>query len=180
MTSMNTRLNIGKLDGNNVQKNGGSKQVGFKQLGSRVKTRVHGIHFQKRVWFEVELQGAQETREVEVIQDSKNDDAALNKLPSRVNLDRRGIEISSLLCPLCLGDFETVNHSFFNCELAKGLSSLFAKWWVVDIPACGNIAEWYEWLGGLHVSSNVRLFLEGVGGDYYVVYLEFLESFDLF
>ncbi|GKB32785.1 RNA-directed DNA polymerase, eukaryota, reverse transcriptase zinc-binding domain protein [Tanacetum coccineum] len=88
----------------------------------------------------------------------------LNKLPSRVNLDRRGIEISSLLCPLCLGDFETVNHSFFNCDLAKGLWSLFAKWWEVDIPACGNIAEWYEWLGGLHVSSNVRLFLEGVGG----------------
>ncbi|GJT47588.1 putative RNA-directed DNA polymerase, eukaryota, reverse transcriptase zinc-binding domain protein [Tanacetum coccineum] len=86
----------------------------------------------------------------------------LNKLPSRVNLDRRGIEISSLLCPLCLGDFETVNHSFFNCDLAKGLWSLFAKWWEVDIPACGNIAEWYEWLGGLHVSSNVRLFLEGV------------------
>ncbi|GJV17167.1 RNA-directed DNA polymerase, eukaryota, reverse transcriptase zinc-binding domain protein [Tanacetum coccineum] len=88
----------------------------------------------------------------------------LNKLPSRVNLDRRGIEISSLLCPLCLGDFETVNHSFFNCDLAKGLWSLFAKWWEVDIPAYGNIAEWYEWLGGLHVSSNVRLFLEGVGG----------------
>ncbi|GKB11683.1 putative RNA-directed DNA polymerase, eukaryota, reverse transcriptase zinc-binding domain protein [Tanacetum coccineum] len=88
----------------------------------------------------------------------------LNKLSSRVNLVRRGIEISSLLCPLCLGDFETVNHSFFNCDLAKGLWSLFAKWWEVDIPACGNIAEWYEWLGGLHVSSNVRLFLEGVGG----------------
>nr|GEW48110.1 hypothetical protein [Tanacetum cinerariifolium] len=62
----------------------------------------------------------------------------LNKLPSRVNLDRRGIEISSLLCPLCLGDFETVNHSFFNCDMAKGLWSLFAsggRWifWFVAI-----------------------------------------------
>ncbi|GJT52485.1 hypothetical protein Tco_0978642 [Tanacetum coccineum] len=33
MASMNTRLNIEKLDGNIVQKHGGSKQVGFKQLG---------------------------------------------------------------------------------------------------------------------------------------------------
>jgi hypothetical protein len=55
MASMNTRLNIEKLDGNIVQKHGGSKQVGFKQLGFDVKTRVHREHVQKRVWFEVEL-----------------------------------------------------------------------------------------------------------------------------
>ncbi|GJZ85701.1 hypothetical protein Tco_0651040 [Tanacetum coccineum] len=38
MASMNTRLNIEKLDGNIVQKHGGSKQVGFKQLGPGVET----------------------------------------------------------------------------------------------------------------------------------------------
>nr|GEY35892.1 RNA-directed DNA polymerase, eukaryota, reverse transcriptase zinc-binding domain protein [Tanacetum cinerariifolium] len=78
-----------------------------------------------------------------------------NNLSSRVNLDRRGIEISSLLCPLCLGDFEMVNHSLFNCDMAKGLWSLFAKLWEVDIPVCSNIAEWYEWLGSLHVYSKM-------------------------
>ncbi|GJZ25376.1 hypothetical protein Tco_0569629 [Tanacetum coccineum] len=35
MTSMNTRLNIEKLDDNIVQKHRGSKQVGLKQLGSK-------------------------------------------------------------------------------------------------------------------------------------------------
>ncbi|GJX69523.1 hypothetical protein Tco_0305250 [Tanacetum coccineum] len=35
MDSMNTRLNIEKLDGNIVQKHRGSKQVGFKQLGHK-------------------------------------------------------------------------------------------------------------------------------------------------
>ncbi|GKA92908.1 hypothetical protein Tco_0814833 [Tanacetum coccineum] len=35
MASMNTRLNIEKLDENIVQKHGGSKQVGLKQLGSK-------------------------------------------------------------------------------------------------------------------------------------------------
>ncbi|GKD93725.1 RNA-directed DNA polymerase, eukaryota, reverse transcriptase zinc-binding domain protein, partial [Tanacetum coccineum] len=88
----------------------------------------------------------------------------INKLPSMVNLDRRGIEVSSLLCPSCLGDLETVNHTFFNCDLAKDLWSLLAKWWELDIPVCGNIKELYDWLGGVHVSSKVRLFLEGVGG----------------
>ena len=76
----------------------------------------------------------------------------LNKLPSRVNLDRRGIDVISLICPSCQGDIETVNHTFFNCSLAKDLWSLFAKWWDLDIPICGNIEEWYVWLDGLHVS----------------------------
>nr|GEW86147.1 protein trichome birefringence-like 19 [Tanacetum cinerariifolium] len=73
MASMNTRLNIKKLDGNIVQKHGDSKQVGFKQLGPGVETGVHGVHDEKRVWFEVELQGAQGDREAEVFQVSNND-----------------------------------------------------------------------------------------------------------
>ncbi|GJY70927.1 hypothetical protein Tco_0474630 [Tanacetum coccineum] len=52
---MNTRLNIKKLDGNIVQKHGGSKQVGFKQLSPSVETGVHEVHDEKRVWFELEL-----------------------------------------------------------------------------------------------------------------------------
>ncbi|GJV37260.1 hypothetical protein Tco_1409737 [Tanacetum coccineum] len=44
----------------------GSKQVGFKQLGPGVETGVHGVQVDKRVWFEVELQGTQGNREAEV------------------------------------------------------------------------------------------------------------------
>ncbi|GJT14669.1 hypothetical protein Tco_0861711 [Tanacetum coccineum] len=73
MASMNTRLNIKKLDGNIVQKHGCSKQVGFKQLGPCVETRVHGVHDEKRVWFEVKPQGAQGDHEVEVFQVSNDD-----------------------------------------------------------------------------------------------------------
>ncbi|GKC75280.1 hypothetical protein Tco_1126054 [Tanacetum coccineum] len=57
MASMNTRLNIEKLDENIVQKHGGSKQVGLKQLGSKqvgfkqlgpgVETGFHGVQDEK-------------------------------------------------------------------------------------------------------------------------------------
>nr|GEV25820.1 zinc finger, CCHC-type [Tanacetum cinerariifolium] len=73
MASMNTRLNIEKLDVNIVQKHGGSKQVEFKQLGPCVKTGVHGVHDEKHVWFEVKLQGAQGDREAKVFQVSNDD-----------------------------------------------------------------------------------------------------------
>ncbi|GKF48522.1 hypothetical protein Tco_0141773 [Tanacetum coccineum] len=70
-----------------------SKQVGFKQLGPGVETGVYGVHDEKRVWFEVELQGAQGNREAEVFQVS-NDDAAVaqrrledKKLEEKTNTD---------------------------------------------------------------------------------------------
>ncbi|GJW67402.1 hypothetical protein Tco_0121826 [Tanacetum coccineum] len=54
----------------------GQKQVGFKQLGSGVETGFHEVQDAKHVWFEVELQGAQGDRETDVFQVS-NDDAAV-------------------------------------------------------------------------------------------------------
>ncbi|GJR50273.1 hypothetical protein Tco_1400794 [Tanacetum coccineum] len=77
---------------------------------------------------------------------------------------RRGIKVGLILCPSCLDDIETVNHSFFNCVMAKDLWALLAKLWELDISVCGNIAEWYDWLDYLRASSKVCLFLEGVGG----------------
>nr|GEX27816.1 zinc finger, CCHC-type [Tanacetum cinerariifolium] len=86
MTSMNTRLNIENLDENIVQKHGGSKQVGLKQLGHKqvgfkqldpgVNTGFHEVQDEKRVWFEVELHGAQGDRKADVFQVS-NDDTAV-------------------------------------------------------------------------------------------------------
>ncbi|GKD71108.1 hypothetical protein Tco_1325198 [Tanacetum coccineum] len=76
MASMNTSLNIKNLNGNIVQKHGCSIKVRFKQLGHGVETGVHGVQIDKRVWFEVELQGAQGDREAEIFQVS-NDDAAV-------------------------------------------------------------------------------------------------------
>ncbi|GKC77889.1 hypothetical protein Tco_1128663 [Tanacetum coccineum] len=76
MSSLITRFDIEKLDENIVQNHGGSKQVwfkqlghkqvGFKQLGPGVETGVHRVQGEKRVWFEVELQGAQGDRKPEV------------------------------------------------------------------------------------------------------------------
>nr|GEV94969.1 hypothetical protein [Tanacetum cinerariifolium] len=50
----------------------------------------------------------------------------LNKLPTRVNLERKGFVIGSSLCPLCHLDVKTANHLFFNCELARDLWSSLA------------------------------------------------------
>nr|GEV01413.1 RNA-directed DNA polymerase, eukaryota, reverse transcriptase zinc-binding domain protein [Tanacetum cinerariifolium] len=88
----------------------------------------------------------------------------LNKLPSRVNLNKKGIKVDSTLCPTCGLDVETLNHIFFNCEMAKDLWLLLAKWWDLDVPFCDNISNWYEWLNDVRVTTKSRLILESVGG----------------
>ncbi|PWA81137.1 Bet v I domain-containing protein [Artemisia annua] len=84
----------------------------------------------------------------------------LNKLPSRLNLHQRGIDVRLVLCPICQDDVESVNDIFYNCAVAKDLDlwDLLANSWDLD-PVCANISEWYSWLDSLHVSVKVRLFL---------------------
>nr|GFC30098.1 zinc finger, CCHC-type [Tanacetum cinerariifolium] len=64
----------GRGDGSSGSKQVGFKQLGhkqveFKQLGPGVKTGVYGVQVEKRVWFEVELQGAQGDRKAEIFQE---------------------------------------------------------------------------------------------------------------
>lgn len=86
----------------------------------------------------------------------------LNRLPSRVNLDRRGLDLHSILCPTCDSDVETVNHLFFSCELALDLWALVARWWEIDISICSSISDWDRWFGSLTLKHNTMLCLEVV------------------
>nr|GFA23464.1 RNA-directed DNA polymerase, eukaryota, reverse transcriptase zinc-binding domain protein [Tanacetum cinerariifolium] len=51
---------------------------------------------------------------------------SLNKLPLRFNLDKRGVDVDSILCPNCSSDVETIIHILFNCEMAKDLSIIIS------------------------------------------------------
>ncbi|GKE07063.1 RNA-directed DNA polymerase, eukaryota, reverse transcriptase zinc-binding domain protein, partial [Tanacetum coccineum] len=84
----------------------------------------------------------------------------LNKLPTRVNLDRKGVDVGSILCPICSEDVESANHIFFSCEMAKDLWALFTRW-ELDIHVFDNFLEWVSWLNSSHLSNKARLFLEG-------------------
>lgn len=42
----------------------------------------------------------------------------MNGLPTRLNLSRRGVNISPM-CPICDQEMETTTHALIQCELAK-------------------------------------------------------------
>ncbi|XP_071713621.1 uncharacterized protein [Rutidosis leptorrhynchoides] len=55
--------------------------------------------------------------------------ARLGRVPVRFELDKRGIDLNNVRCPICDGDIETVEHILFSCQVAKDLWSKVLKWW---------------------------------------------------
>ncbi|GJV06756.1 RNA-directed DNA polymerase, eukaryota, reverse transcriptase zinc-binding domain protein, partial [Tanacetum coccineum] len=61
----------------------------------------------------------------------------LNKLPSRVNLDRRGIDVGSILCPICQDDVESW-YSWLDSLHASSKVRLF-------LEGAGGTLLWSIW-----------------------------------
>ncbi|GJU20005.1 RNA-directed DNA polymerase, eukaryota, reverse transcriptase zinc-binding domain protein [Tanacetum coccineum] len=63
------------------------------------------------------------------------------RIPTRVNLDRRGIDLHSLRCPVCDEDLETEEHLLVNCFVAKATLSEVLKWWKVSYIQINNLND---------------------------------------
>ncbi|GJR32954.1 RNA-directed DNA polymerase, eukaryota [Tanacetum coccineum] len=55
-----------------------------------------------------------------------------DKLTTRLNLSLRGIDISSIICPLCSTVVESTSHLLFSCYLAHQILSKVARWWELE------------------------------------------------
>nr|GEW25580.1 hypothetical protein [Tanacetum cinerariifolium] len=53
---------------------------------------------------------------------------SLDKLPSRLNLSLRGLDIPSILCPLCSIAVESTSNLLFACHLARHLVKKVTRW----------------------------------------------------
>nr|GEX23420.1 RNA-directed DNA polymerase, eukaryota, reverse transcriptase zinc-binding domain protein [Tanacetum cinerariifolium]GEX43349.1 RNA-directed DNA polymerase, eukaryota, reverse transcriptase zinc-binding domain protein [Tanacetum cinerariifolium] len=51
---------------------------------------------------------------------------SLDKLPTRLNLDARGIDVPTVLCPICGEHLENVSHLFFSCSFVSPVYVLIA------------------------------------------------------
>nr|GEV52053.1 hypothetical protein [Tanacetum cinerariifolium] len=87
---------------------------------------------------------------------------SLNKLPSLVNMDRKGIDVASIFCLVCSEHAESVDHLFFTCEMARDIWVRLARWCqlvILDVP---NITEWFSWLDTTQLSKKAMIILKGV------------------
>ncbi|GKC50828.1 RNA-directed DNA polymerase, eukaryota [Tanacetum coccineum] len=87
-----------------------------------------------------------------------------DRLPSRWNLSRKGVDVVSLSCPVCDCGIETIHHSLWFCSLATTVWNRVLVWLDLPSPNLANIQDLYSWLDDLHISSNRRATLEVICG----------------
>ncbi|GKC70098.1 RNA-directed DNA polymerase, eukaryota, reverse transcriptase zinc-binding domain protein, partial [Tanacetum coccineum] len=69
----------------------------------------------------------------------------LDRLPHRLNLSSRGLDIDSILCPVCSEHVESNSHVFFSCSVAFNIWRLVRGWCDLKIPTLSTCDEWDIW-----------------------------------
>ncbi|GJV12668.1 reverse transcriptase domain, reverse transcriptase zinc-binding domain protein [Tanacetum coccineum] len=79
--------------------------------------------------------------------------ALKGRLPVRVELDRRGIDLDSVLCPSCNDVVETCAHCLVTCDLARNIWERVFSWWKVGCANAFSIDEFFSSNGGVNMPS---------------------------
>ncbi|GJZ40520.1 RNA-directed DNA polymerase, eukaryota, reverse transcriptase zinc-binding domain protein [Tanacetum coccineum] len=86
----------------------------------------------------------------------------LNFLPSRLNLSRRGLDIPTIMCPICEKYAKSTNHIFYDCYMVRDIYRKIASWWDVSSPQISSYEEWEAWISSLNFPFKRKLLMEGV------------------
>ncbi|GJR74301.1 putative RNA-directed DNA polymerase [Tanacetum coccineum] len=78
----------------------------------------------------------------------------LDRLLTRLNLSLRGLEIPSILCPMCYNGVESVDHVFFGCELAFNIWRLIRVWTNINMSSFSSWFDWFQWFDDWRASKG--------------------------
>ncbi|GKE09760.1 RNA-directed DNA polymerase, eukaryota [Tanacetum coccineum] len=87
---------------------------------------------------------------------------SLNRLPTRLNLVRRGVLVSPISCPICLAGLEDLDHLLFRCNMAAEVLRAVCKWWNLAWSPLDSYATWLSWFSSIRMLSQLKSVLEGV------------------
>nr|XP_043614188.1 uncharacterized protein LOC122586145 [Erigeron canadensis] len=85
----------------------------------------------------------------------------LDRIPTRKNLVTKGLDIPSLLCPMCECDVETSDHVFGNCNVASRVWRAVSNWIQIPIPSVGP-TDMLNDIDNMHLSLVKKNIIEGI------------------
>nr|GEX14101.1 RNA-directed DNA polymerase, eukaryota, reverse transcriptase zinc-binding domain protein [Tanacetum cinerariifolium] len=80
----------------------------------------------------------------------------LDRLPNRLNLSSRGLDIDSISCMVCNGHVESNDHIFFTCNTAVAIWNLVRSWIDLPLPSFLSCEDWTNWFDSWHVSKDKK------------------------
>ncbi|XP_071695750.1 uncharacterized protein [Rutidosis leptorrhynchoides] len=84
-----------------------------------------------------------------------------NRIPVRVELDKRGIDLDSVCCPICDDGLETVEHIFIHCAFARDLWSRVFRWWNLNKQPYAHMGELFQGIIDINNPQKEVALLEG-------------------
>nr|GEZ10157.1 RNA-directed DNA polymerase, eukaryota [Tanacetum cinerariifolium] len=86
----------------------------------------------------------------------------LDRIPTRMNLVIRGVQIPSTLCSIYCDAHEDTSRLFFSCGLAIDVTRLICRWWNLAWTPFGSYSDWLSWFKSIRLGSKIKGLLEGV------------------
>ncbi|GJY08595.1 putative RNA-directed DNA polymerase, partial [Tanacetum coccineum] len=90
--------------------------------------------------------------------------ALRDRLPTRWNLSRKGIDLTSLLCPVCNQSIELIDHVLWNCPLASEIWHKVFMWLDLSFPAINSFAASFEWVEDLQINPRAKYIVQSILG----------------
>ncbi|GKA37270.1 RNA-directed DNA polymerase, eukaryota [Tanacetum coccineum] len=84
------------------------------------------------------------------------------RLPTRCNLDRRGIDLNSTRCPACGEDIETEEHLFNSCRIAKHTWSKVLIWWKINNVSISSLSDAINLAERVSIPGNLKAYFDVV------------------
>ncbi|GJW56285.1 RNA-directed DNA polymerase, eukaryota, reverse transcriptase zinc-binding domain protein [Tanacetum coccineum] len=88
--------------------------------------------------------------------------ALKKRLPVREELDKRGIDLDTVLCPCCDSGMESCEHSLALCDMAMDVWEKIHSWWKLGGVSAFSIMDFFYLNGNVNLSNNLRLLWQAV------------------
>ncbi|GKC23369.1 RNA-directed DNA polymerase, eukaryota [Tanacetum coccineum] len=82
--------------------------------------------------------------------------ARRDRLPTRVNLSRRGVLLDSHLCPLCTAAMDDVQHVSFRCDVARVVLRKICRWWDLDWQEICSFSDWDAYVQKIYDETDFK------------------------
>ncbi|KAL4591545.1 hypothetical protein LXL04_004514 [Taraxacum kok-saghyz] len=81
---------------------------------------------------------------------------AFNRLPTRLNLEQKCIDVDTIMCPVCQREVESLAHILFKCEVAFAVWGRVANSYYAYMPVFDSFGEMTQWVDAQSNTNDRR------------------------
>ncbi|KAJ9554801.1 hypothetical protein OSB04_009415 [Centaurea solstitialis] len=83
------------------------------------------------------------------------------RLPTKPNLEKRGVPLVSLSCPLCNNCDESEDHLFRDCSFSNLILQKLCSWWNIDFKMILDHPRLFDWADVLSYKGDKKRLSQG-------------------